>query len=598
MPFFDKYPYDSAHELNLDWLIANMKKLLDIYDQLPSDLQKFVDEWLDAHPEATTTVQDGSITPPKLLANAPEDGQILSYDNGDFHWVTSPIYGNWKIVQVDCENRAASTVIINEEGEFIIIDFGDATAGPLILSAILVNGGNVCKGVIISHFHPDHIGGYQTVFGSPLISLGDGCTAYLQRTYPDNWGISQSTLDAYDDFVAYFEGLGGAVVVPDERTDYNVMDLKTRFYNVDYSYVDYQNDAEFFNNMSLCNTIQIGTITMGCWGDIYFEAQDHIMNTDSVGPCDIVLAPHHGLATRINRSFMEALDPRIILMNLGSTSASQDTTFYNSAIRTYADETVKYIVDVNEGNVLINVSGDGSFSCDIDAVHYPQIIRHYPSMRNAVNLRNTIEVQDAQTGITDLLELMEPNSEISMEISASYKIATDLGLTTASFIHIIKTTGGSTNNLWNRSVTENFYFIIEVYPASGNTQKRSITGSYIGGVWSASLSMPPVVNGMMNVATDGTITTRFLTGITTATGKFTLPVAGEYMLQFCNTTSANGTVSIDGSTVGGTIYSHSATFTSRTLTAGEHTIAATGNTMTVYMELVQNSTSLDLSAFA
>lgn len=599
--FWDKYPYDSNHELNLDWIIKNMKRLIGVYDQLPKDLQKFVDEWLEAHPEATTTVQDGSLTPPKLLANEPKDGKILSYIDGNFEWVDDVLGGKWKIIQVDCENRAASTIIINEAGEFVIIDFGDATAGPLILSAILTNGANVCKGVVISHFHHDHIGGYATVFASPLISLSDDCTAYLQRPYPDNWGISQTTLDAYDDFVTYFEGLGGTVVVPDIGEEYDVMGLRTNFYNIDYSYIDYANDPEFFNNMSLCCTFQFGAVKLGCWGDIYFEAEEHIIQNDSIGPCDIILAPHHGLSARINRSFIEALDPKLILMNLGSTSAEQDETFYNSAIRTYADETVKNIVDVNSGDVTICINGDGSFVCDKESQHYPQIIRNYPSMRNAVNVRNTIEVQDSQTGITDLLKLMEPNSEISMEIATNYKIATDLGLATESFIHIIKTTGGSTNNLWDRTTPGTFFFVIEVTGGVGNTQTRSIIGKYDGGAWRVGQGATQTYKANFAMATAGTYSSILLnTGFDlTVSGKIGVPVTGNYIIHIYNSTSTQqATLQIDGSDVGYSAYSHSSNFTVLSLTAGDHTINTVNQALRVMIEYVPNSNELDLSAFA
>lgn len=66
MGVFENLPYTNFHETNLAWIVSEMKKLIAIYDKLPADLQKYVDEWLDAHPEATTTVQDGSITDAKL----------------------------------------------------------------------------------------------------------------------------------------------------------------------------------------------------------------------------------------------------------------------------------------------------------------------------------------------------------------------------------------------------------------------------------------------------------------------------------------------------------------------------------------------------
>ena len=51
MGFFDKYPYTDFHELNLDWLLAQMKALeqhvddtyQNLYDTLSHDLKEYID---------------------------------------------------------------------------------------------------------------------------------------------------------------------------------------------------------------------------------------------------------------------------------------------------------------------------------------------------------------------------------------------------------------------------------------------------------------------------------------------------------------------------------------------------------------------------
>lgn len=98
MPIFENFPYTNLHDLNLDWIIEQIKNVLStadrvekdiviirnyIYDHLPEEvykqlksllsekdlndvISKAVDEWLDDHPEATTTVVDGAITLNKI----------------------------------------------------------------------------------------------------------------------------------------------------------------------------------------------------------------------------------------------------------------------------------------------------------------------------------------------------------------------------------------------------------------------------------------------------------------------------------------------------------------------------------------------------
>lgn len=76
----NKYPYTNFHELNADWILDRIHQLTDSVKELYKKMEQFfidttpiiqdtVNQWLDDHPEATTTVQDGSITINKLDAS-------------------------------------------------------------------------------------------------------------------------------------------------------------------------------------------------------------------------------------------------------------------------------------------------------------------------------------------------------------------------------------------------------------------------------------------------------------------------------------------------------------------------------------------------
>lgn len=60
------FPYLDTRDLNLDWLLKTMKALVEKWENFTPEIQGFVNQWLDDHPEATTTVQDGSLTAPKF----------------------------------------------------------------------------------------------------------------------------------------------------------------------------------------------------------------------------------------------------------------------------------------------------------------------------------------------------------------------------------------------------------------------------------------------------------------------------------------------------------------------------------------------------
>lgn len=70
MGIFRNFPYSNFHEMNLDWLLNKMKALSEEWANFlvnwEKEIKEEVDSWLTAHPEATTTVMDNSITEIKL----------------------------------------------------------------------------------------------------------------------------------------------------------------------------------------------------------------------------------------------------------------------------------------------------------------------------------------------------------------------------------------------------------------------------------------------------------------------------------------------------------------------------------------------------
>ena len=73
----NKYPYTDFHELNADWILGKIRGLEEAMKKFVVDTKdtiiETVNKWLDDHPEATTTVQDGSITSVKMQADFLEE---------------------------------------------------------------------------------------------------------------------------------------------------------------------------------------------------------------------------------------------------------------------------------------------------------------------------------------------------------------------------------------------------------------------------------------------------------------------------------------------------------------------------------------------
>lgn len=85
MPLFNYWPYLDLFKQNLDWLITSMKECLAAVEKYPEDLQEYVNRWLASHPEATTTVQDNSLTVNKFT----DDLRLLTVND----YVTPEMFG-------------------------------------------------------------------------------------------------------------------------------------------------------------------------------------------------------------------------------------------------------------------------------------------------------------------------------------------------------------------------------------------------------------------------------------------------------------------------------------------------------------------------
>lgn len=84
MPLFDQWPYTDFSKLNLDWVLKVIKKAENVLNGIDTNIQQAVNAWMNAHPEATTTVQDHSITKVKLAASLTDEITFRNDINKEF----------------------------------------------------------------------------------------------------------------------------------------------------------------------------------------------------------------------------------------------------------------------------------------------------------------------------------------------------------------------------------------------------------------------------------------------------------------------------------------------------------------------------------
>ena len=189
--FGENFPYSNFHDLNLDWVIKVVKDFFTKYPELIEDINKklnkpvfdsngnlndvlmsngdgttkwgtlgitfypeilqAVSEWLDDHPEATTTVQDGSLTLPKFteylkyLTVRNQSGAIIPVYIGDYlcnaNYLPSAVYVNGnEVITIDAPSR--SYAISQQNGIGHVRHFSLSTNTEGNSQNVLVGHGN------------------------------------------------------------------------------------------------------------------------------------------------------------------------------------------------------------------------------------------------------------------------------------------------------------------------------------------------------------------------------------------------------------------------------------------------------------------------
>ena len=283
--------------------------------------QEAIDNWLNEHPEATTTVQDGSITPGKL-APALRD----TYGEATIAF----LHQQDSLCDTPANGFGSATVIHNDDA-CIIYDFGADTAQRV--NAYLLSAGiHAVNAVIISHFHSDHatvaaVTAFVTACETNNISLAN-CTFYLPHVNID-WeqyvGTFKATAQSAESgIVSLLENKNIPYVYPStEGQSVTVGGIKIAFYNVDSSYYAnyyswYYNEGNEdkaetnYNNFAMVAMLGIGSSNVLLSGDIMHPAQDAMAKLAK--QADLIMVPHHGLNARESRDFVQNLNCRFAVL--------------------------------------------------------------------------------------------------------------------------------------------------------------------------------------------------------------------------------------------------------------------------------------------
>ena len=332
----NNYPYTDFHELNTDWILAQIHWLTEKVNNFNKNFKEIIDQWLDDHPEATTTIQDGSITPAKM--------------NESFWQETDDLYirnaADFTVYVPKMEYAGACFFIRDTVNDFnIMLDSGLTESYSDVLDCMTNAGITHLDVVVISHYHNDHVANIPSMCAAGYI---DAETVVYRPVDPvwdsmiDN-GTYFDTIKAREINVNNALTTAGATIIPvtTENTVVEAGVFQLKFNNcslLTYAayYSDVINNADMtnydhtnYNNFAMVTTVSSSLASMIYTSDIEYLGQETIYQELDRCP-DLMTTPHHDDDIRSSAKFATHIKPKYIIQN--GSQVSGPKAFGNMAL--------------------------------------------------------------------------------------------------------------------------------------------------------------------------------------------------------------------------------------------------------------------------